>query len=419
MELTVKYQYTYFLYPYIVDVNKYQKYIMKLLKKEKCKLKIFEKERDLDIYNYFNKTLRENLFPTFELRNESLKEFNELSDERKSKIISEYPCAIFEYDISDLAKKDEDEIDIRKKDTSIEFNVSKIEIICFNTGVCFISIKTNVEDSENFSDLLNFNYKFRELNSEFNDLKQYENINIKTNSLKDLSDIKDIIEEIAGEEKNKVNLNKQKFYTFAYACIQNENWNDRSPFEDLENEFLKYANVFPSNYLTDLNKKSYEQNVSVISKLKYVRTGITNTSCNLLASTVDMYNYTKLPYEYENQIFYTYILSLYQKIFLSQINSEFKNYDQIIRIRRQFISFAKELWVKDITTDDTGSLYYRVLKNVFELDDLFEEIRKKYEIIYKDLKIEKNNRDNTIIVMLLILSLILNTFSIIAYLFLI
>ncbi len=416
MELSVKYQYTYFLYPYIVDVDKYQKYLLKLLKNDKCRLKIFEKEKDLDIYNYFSTNIRNSFFPTFELRGNKLKDFKEYSDERKSKILSEHSCTVFEYDISSY--RSEKKEDLRKKENYILFDVSKIEIICFNTGVCFVSLKTTVEDTERFSDLLNFNYKFREMYSEFNKLKQYENINIKTNAFDDINEIKEVIDEItADKEKNLITTNKQKFYTFAYACIQNENWNDRNPFENLENEFFKYANVCPSNYLTDLNKKNDEQNLSIISKLKYVRTGITNTSCNLLASMVDMYNYTKLPYEFENQIYYTYILRLYQKIFLNQINTEFKSYDQIIKIRHEFINFAKNLWVKDVTTDDTGSLYYRVLKNTFELDDLFEEIRKKYEIIYKDLKIEKNNRDNTIIVMLLILSLILNTFSIIAYFF--
>ena len=73
--------------------------------------------------------------------------------------------------------------------------------------------------------------------------------------------------------------------------------------------------------------------------------------------------------------------------------------------------------IKEITTDDTGSLYYKILGSTFELDEKFEQIRKKYEIIYKDLDIEKNNRNYTIMVMLLIVSLILNTFTIISYLF--
>ena len=41
-----KYQYTYFIHPYIIDENKYDKYIYKLLKDKKCSYKIFEKEKD-------------------------------------------------------------------------------------------------------------------------------------------------------------------------------------------------------------------------------------------------------------------------------------------------------------------------------------------------------------------------------------
>ena len=52
MELSFKYQYTYFVYPYSIEEAKYEKYILKLLKDKKSTLKIFEKEKDLDIYNY-------------------------------------------------------------------------------------------------------------------------------------------------------------------------------------------------------------------------------------------------------------------------------------------------------------------------------------------------------------------------------
>ena len=130
-----------------------------------------------------------------------------------------------------------------------------------------------------------------------------------------------------------------------------------------------------------------------------------------------MYNYTKLPYEYETVTYFTYVLRLYQKIFLMQINTEFKSYDKIVYIRKRFIDFTKNMWAKEITNDDTGSLYYRILEDVFELEEQYEQIRKKYEIIYKDLDIEKNNRNYSIMVMLLIVSLILNTFTIISYMF--
>ncbi|MBR3152052.1 MAG: hypothetical protein IKF52_00325 [Clostridia bacterium] len=411
MELKVKYQYSYFLYPYVIDEDKYERYIIKLLKDKNCELKIFEKEKDLDLYNYFHPNIRDNFFPTFELRGEILKEFNDLSVEKKGRKLSDYSCVCFDYKMAE---------DIQGKmgnENGIFFNIPKIEIICFKTGICFLSIKTHIEGSENFADLLNFNYKFKEINSEFSDLKKFENINIQTGIYKDSKKITDVINEIAGDSK-KVDLVNNKFYTFSYACIPSDYWNDRNEFENLESEFLKYANTFPSSYIVGINKNNDDQNLSVISKMKYSRTGITNMNCNLLCSTADMYNYTKLPYEYETMIYYTYVLRLYQKLFLNYINSEFKSYEKIIRIRRKFIEFTNSLWSKDITNDDTGSLYYKMLNESLEIEELFEQIGKKYEIIYKDLNIEKNNRDNIIVVMLLIASLVLNTITILSYLYL-
>ena len=49
MELKTKYQYTYFIYPYIINENKYDKYISKLLNNKNLKVRFFEKEKDLDI----------------------------------------------------------------------------------------------------------------------------------------------------------------------------------------------------------------------------------------------------------------------------------------------------------------------------------------------------------------------------------
>ena len=82
-----KYQYTYFIYPYTIEESKFNKYLLKLLKDKKCEYKFFEKEKDLDIYNFFLPTIRSYLFPTFELRGENLKDFNLMKDEDKLKSI--------------------------------------------------------------------------------------------------------------------------------------------------------------------------------------------------------------------------------------------------------------------------------------------------------------------------------------------
>ena len=83
-----KYQYTYFIHPFMIDATKYDKYILRLLEDKRCKYKVFEKEKDLDIYNFFLPNIRSFLFPTFELRGGLLKNFNILDNAGKAKIIA-------------------------------------------------------------------------------------------------------------------------------------------------------------------------------------------------------------------------------------------------------------------------------------------------------------------------------------------
>lgn len=93
------------------------------------------------------------------------------------------------------------------------FEITGIKIVCFKTGVCFLIFKTNLENSESFSDVLNFNYKFREVNSIAYNLKEYENIKIQSSSFKNVKDITALIKEITGTENiaNEANIGSEKF----------------------------------------------------------------------------------------------------------------------------------------------------------------------------------------------------------------
>ena len=421
MELMTKYQYTYFIYPYIIDKSKYENYILKLLKDRKCKYKIFEKEKDLDIYNFFLPGIRSFLFPTFELRGGLLKSFNELEEESKAKIISKDTVACFIYSF------DEKESLTIEDGKGIFFKVEEIEIICFNTGICFLNIKTHLEGTNKFIDVLDFNYRFKEINSEFSALKEYENINIKTDSFSNTDEIKEFIKQITSISP-KTNVKKKsyrsegvlnsQFYTFSYVCVETSNWSEKTNFANIENDFLRFANVLPSNYNSDFNKANIEHNLHIIEKFKYSKMTLSNTSSNIMCSGIDIYNYTKLPYDYENQYFYLYIFSLYKKVFLMNLDKEFKVYDRIIKLKESFIRFTKEIWNKEVTVDDTGSLYYKTINKTLELDELYKDIQNKYEVIYKDLNIEKNNNYYSIIVILLIFSLIFNTINILFLMYL-
>jgi hypothetical protein len=420
VELRTKYQYTYFIHPYIVDETKYDKYILKLLKDKKCSYKIFEKEKDLDIYNFFLPEVRDYMFPSFELRSESLREFQAIEDiNDKKKIIAKNTVACFNYNLAS---------DIQGKvgtENGIFFKIEGIELICFKTGICFFTMKTHIENTNRFTDLLDFNYRFKDINSEFASLKNFENIKIQTDTFKDMSDLSELINQITGiNTKNKVaNDNKRKilnsqFYTFSYVCVETSNWSEKAEFKNIENDFYRFANVLPSDYNSDFNNANIEHNLHIIEKLKYVKTTLSNTSSNLMCSGIDTYNYTKLPYEYENQYFYVYVLSLYKKIFLMKLNVEFKGYDKIVKMKNSFIKFTKQIWNKDITLSDTGLSYCKTLQKALELDELYAEIQNKYEVIYKDLNIEKNNIYYSVIVILLIFSLIFNTINIIFLMYL-
>lgn len=412
MELKIKYQYTYFIEPYIVDKTRYDKYILKLLKDKRCNFKIFEKEKDMGIYTYFLPHFRDYLFPTFDFRDEKLKDFNRANLSLKSKIIANQPCACFTYNLDRniTGKVDRDA-------NSIFFNIEKIEIICFNTGICFFTMKTNLDGTNDFDDVLDFNYKFRDINSEFSSLKKFDKIRIQTDTFKDVEDISKLIDQITGISKRKMsgeteNLTNSRFYTYSYVCLETEYWNEKNGIEDYPSDFFKFANVLPSNYFSDFNKESLNKNLTIIDKYKYYKISYTKLSSNLICSGVDAYNFTKLPFEYENEYFYTFIITLYQKMFLRKLNSDFKEYSKIIKMREEFIRFTKQLWENEITLGDNGSKYYKTLKSVFELDELYNEIKNKYEIVYKSLNIEKNNMYFMVLIILLICSFALNLLNI-------
>lgn len=403
MEIKTKYQYSYFIYPYSIKENKYEKYILKLLKNKKCNVQFMQKEKDMEIYTYFLPAIRKFMFQDFQYNDEKIRRFKEFDKRLQATILAKQGCTIFEYDINQgLQGK------VGEKE-GIFFKISKITIICFNTGVCFICIKTNLEDTNSFSDLLNFNYKFRDINSDVSKLKEYENIKIQASTFSDIKKISELIKEITGTkiENKQINIDINRLYTYSYACIEPTYWSDEKPFENIEHEFLKYANILPSSNKLNFEKKS----IKTLSNSKYIKIAYTKLGTTLLTTGTDTYNYTKLPDNYEKQYFYTYILSLYQKIYLKKIESQFKNILKITKARQQFVTFTKDIWIQEITNEDEGSEIYQESKKALYLDKIYSSIKTKYDIAYKELNLEKESKVNKVILLFLVISLLLNVLN--------
>lgn len=405
MELKTKYQYTYFIYPYVIKENKYSRYLIKLLKDENCKLRIFRKDKDLEIYSYFSHRVRNYMFNSFNLSKTKIAKLEELPVDTRAAILAKNPCTIFEYTI----KKD-----IQGKVTErngIFFKIPKIEIICFNTGICFLCIKTNIEDSNKFSDLLNFNYKFRDITQEFSNMKNYDNIRVQTDCFSDVQNFKEFIESITGPsiEAMKLDINTERFFTYSYVCIEQEDWNNENEFDKIKNSYIKYLNILPNDNSINFSKDE----MKIISKWKYAKLGITKQGVTLFSSSCDLNNYTVFPQEFQEQYLYTYILAMYTKIYLKKINLEFRQGTNISKTRKEFIKFTQNIWINEVTAEDTGSIFYQYLKEVLELDNIYYDTKNKYDILYKEMNIEKSAKNNILIAIVLVIALIINTIDII------
>ena len=328
-----------------------------------------------------------------------LKELEKLPIETQSALLSRYPCTMFEYVL---------EKDIQGKtgeEKGIFFGIRKLEIICFNTGICFLCIKTNIENTNRFDDLLNFNYKFRDIKQQFQ-LSSFDKIRIQTDAFEDVKSFTDFIGQITGAnlEAAKYDIDTERFLSYSYACIEQDYWNEYRKFENIEHNFIKFTNIMPASNIASFIK---DESVT-ISEWKYAKLGLTKQGITLFSSATEMNNYTILPEEFETQYFYTYILNLYKKIYLKKLGFEFSNSKNVKKARKKFIEFTKKIWIQEITEDEAGTIINHRLNEVLELDSLYLSTKNKYDVLYKDLNIEKNSKSTIIIAFILLASLIFN-----------
>ena len=358
------------------------------------------------MYQYFLPKTRDFLFSSFSLGNSKIKKLEDLPDETKSAILSKYSCNIFEYNIKkDIQGKIEDK-------NGIFFTIGKIEIICFETGICFLVIKTNIEDDYNFENVLNFNYKFRDINNEAAKLDGYDNIRLQTNSFSSAETFKDFVRKITGAnlEAMKLDIDTERFLTYSYVCIDQEAWNSNTKFDDINHYYIKYANILPA----DNSRKLKEEKITTVSRWKYAKLAISKLGVMLFSSSEDMNNYTILPDEFENQYLYTYILNLYKKINLKKIEQKLKDAKKVKIARKKFIEFTKKMWIQEITEDEAGTMLNHKIGEVLELENLYGQVKNKYDVLYKDLNIEKDEKVTITIGIILIASLIFNVLNFIA-----
>ena len=164
----------------------------------------------------------------------------------------------------------------------IFFDITKVEIICFSTGLCFLLMKTALTENSPFTDVLNFNYKFRDIQSAVAPSKEYESIKIQTNKLNNMQSFAEFIKQIAGTNQiaNKMNLDTNKLITYAYVCLNQSDWNENTNIKMIEKEFEKYRNIKPAS--EQVNDITYPSNN--VYKVKYAYYAFSNNSILRISS---------------------------------------------------------------------------------------------------------------------------------------
>lgn len=407
MELKTNYQYTYFIYPFAIKEKGYEKYISNLIKNKRYQLKFFDSFKDVDLYKYFVPNVKEKIFQDFSFNAVKVSKFEKLSFSQKINILKKQNCLIFEYALEEQIQGKIDEKD------GIFFSIPKIELICFNTGICFLLLKTHLVGTDKFADVLNFNYKFENINFENKNIKKLKNIKIQTDRFNSMSEISDILKEITGQkiESRKLDIDENLFLIYTYVCIDSNNWNKDKDFDNIENEFVKLAEVRPN----DININVDYDKLSMFTNSSYMKMRVNNKCAAVICSATDMNNYTKLPEAYENQYLYTYIIALHQRYYLKKICKDFEsNKNKTIK---KFIEFTNNVWISEVTIDSFGQKLYKRCREKFNLEDIFNQVKNKYDISYKKLNIEKNQRVNMYILILLIICLILGIANICSWIF--
>ena len=393
MELKTRYQYTYFIYPYVIEEKNYSKYLLKLLKDKKCTMKKFDIAKDLSIYQNFLPNIRKFMFWSFNYTKQQMRELESLDNELKANILSKYPCTMFDYNIKQNVQGK-----VQNED-GIYFDITKVELICFNTGICFLLFKTIIDGENNkFSDVVNFNYKFRDITSKADELKEFENIKIQTSIFKDSKDIIKFIKDITGNTNlaEDFNIDPEIFITYSYACISHVVSNVNVEIKTIEKLFFKFFKVLPAH--KELNDIITEDYFNKPPNSKYIKYGFSNVGTALLTSDIAVDNYTKLPFRFENEQLYLYILCLYKKFYLAKVNYELDRKD----CQQEFLSFTKNFLIEEISNDETESCLEKNWSEKLDIDRMFNKIKNKYDMLYKSTNVEKTKIKQNIIILILI-----------------
>ncbi|MEG1705293.1 MAG: hypothetical protein RR290_01805 [Clostridia bacterium] len=418
MSLKVKYQYTHFIYPFVVENKKYTDYIKNIVMQEKnWKLKIHKQKEDEETYNFFLPYMKKFLFPTLFWNERDIKKYKNMTENQKVNILKKSSCITFDFNLDSIKIGSVN----KKRYGLIEFDIVNVKLICFEPGICFLDIKAEVQDeSENieFDKILDFNNIFRNITPE--NLNQ-NNLNIQAKDLNNVNDIFEIINSLikgfASSDLERICYDKM--FTYSYVCLDKNDWNNDSDFSKLQNDFYKLQYVTDSKSTSIFNNNCNSLKDNTYSRWNYSMFGFSRESGVVLVSEKELYNITKMPHNFEKSYMYMLFLAFYQRLslinFLQDLLKEDKS--MIHKQNKKLTKFTHFSWFSQITNSEHGMDIWKNWQKAFELQELFDEVHKQYVEYYNLVVASGQNKINAILIILYTVSVIFTGLQIIVQMY--
>lgn len=413
MGLNAKYQYTHFIYPFVVDNEKYSEFLESILKQEKdWHMKVHEQKSDEKLYNFFLPYMKRFLFPTLFWGKEELKEFKNLNHKKQASAISRLTCTTFEYNLSSIKTGS---VDVNTTE-AIHFDISKINLICFEPGICFLDIKTEVEDVNElieFNKILDFNHYFRNLTPRaITNIKSKSSIKAKNiDKIENIAIfINSIISGFETEDLGKIYYDKM--FTYSYVCIND--WKEN--LDEMKNDFYKFQYVIDSNDSAIFNQDLDKLEKNTYSRWKYSLFGFSRESGVVLVSDKEKYDITVLPYNFENTYLYMLFIAFYQRISLINFSQDLMKDDKTMakKMKNRLTKFTHLSWFSQITNSEHGMDIWKRWQVAFELPELYDEVHREFSEYYETIVKNGQDRINSLLIVLYIISILFTGFQLLS-----
>lgn len=120
--------------------------------------------------------------------------------------------------------------------------------------------------------------------------------------------------------------------------------------------------------------------------------------------------------EAQEEYLYIYIIALYKYVMLNKLDKAMENKDYFFKNRNEFVKFIQEIYSKKITENLSGNKASNDWEQKLGLDKLYISVENKFDILYRNIKLDNHNTMFRIIIILLVVLIIIGTINLGNYL---